>query len=175
MSEKMQVTSATGGGPATGLIIGDQISVNLVATKPDGTRMSAAGLFNHMGNAVTPDGKEEIGKPGLHVELLGGASQPEFPAKKYQELVESGQVEAAEDLKTAYEMELANWQDQGNLSLPDAIAAAALDWADRLHGVKTTDGDHPVVKPEQVVVKNVIREHKDQAGVFVVQLTPSWG
>lgn len=172
--EKMEVKG--GGGPASTLIVGDQISVNLVATKPDGTRMGASQLFDHMGNAVNADGTAIPGSQGLRVELLSGNAAPEFPSVKYQELVESGQTEAAEDLKTAYEMEVAAWQDQGNLSLPDAIANAALEWADRVHGVKTTDsGDHPVIKPEQVVVKNVVREHNSQPGVFTVQLTPSWG
>lgn len=172
----MKVTSTTGGGQAQSLIIGDQISVNLVATKPDGTRMGASALFNHMGNAINADGQEIPSTPGLDVTLLGGVAQPEFPAAKYQELIETGQREAAEDLKTAYEMELANWQDQGGLSLSDAIGNAALDWADRVHGVKTTDvGDAPFIKPEQVVVKTVNRENAQQPGVFIVQLTPSWG
>ena len=175
MEQNMKVSSTTGGGPATTLINGDQISVNLVATKPDGTRMGAAGLFNHMGNAVQADGTELPGQPGLRVELLSGAAQPEFPAARYQELMESGQREAAEDVKTAYEIELANWQEQGNMNLPDTISAAVLEWADRCHGVKTVDGDHPFVKPEQVVVKNVVRENATQPGVFIVQLTPSWG
>jgi hypothetical protein len=176
MSEQnMKVTSTTGGGPATTLVVGDQIAVNLVATKPDGSRMSASGLFNHMGEAVNADGKAVPGQPGLHIENLGGAAMPEFPSVKYQELVESGQMEAAEDLKTAYEMELSKWQEEGNLALPDGIANMVLEWADRVHGVKTTDGDHPVIKPEQVVVKNVIRENAQQPGVFTVQLTPSWG
>jgi hypothetical protein len=175
MSEQMKITSTNKGGPATTLIPGDQIAVNLVATKPDGSRMSAGGLFNHMGEPVDVDGKVQIGQAGLHIETLGGAAMPEFPAVKYQELLDSGQQEAAEDLKTAYELDLAKWQDEGNLSLPDGIANMVLDWAARVHNVHTTDGDHPVIKPDQVVVKNVIREKADQPGVFTVQLTPSWG
>lgn len=177
MSESnMKVTNEKGGGPATSLIIGDQISVNLVATKPDGTRMSAAGLFNHMGEAVSLDGKSIPGVPGLRIELMGSATaQPEFPAKKYQELVEQGSIEAAEDLKSAFELELSGWEDKGNVPLTDAIANLALEWAERTTGAKTTDGDHPVIKPEQVVVKSVIRENAQQPGVFIVQLTPAWG
>lgn len=176
MADNMEVTSAnTGKQVATSLIPGDQISINLVAQKPDGARMSAGGVFNHLGNAVDEKGQDIPGASGLDLTLLAGKAQPEFNMKKYQELVEQGSTEAAEDLKTAYEIELENFEDEGGLSLPDAIAAAALEWADRCHGVKTTDGDHPVIKPEQVVVRNVIRETSDQPGVFIVQLTPSWG
>lgn len=165
----------TGKQIATTLIPGDRIAVNLVATKPDGARMSAAGMFNHLGNAVDAEGKEKHGESGLRLELLSGNAAPEFPMAKYNELVESGQREAAEDLKDQYEIDRASWEEEGNVSLPDAIGNAALDWADRQHGVKTVDGDHPVIKPEQVVVKNAVRETPDQAVLFVVQLSPSWG
>lgn len=174
-NQEMKVTSSTGKVVATHLIEGDRISVNLVATKPDGARMSAGGLFNHLGNAVDEKGQEIPSTSGLDLTLLGGKAQPEFNTVKYQELVEQGSMEAAEDLKSAYEIEMENFDDEGGLSLPDAIANAALDWADRCHGVKTTDGDHPVVKPDQVVVRNVVRENAQDPGVFVVQITPSWG
>lgn len=172
----MEITNSnTGKQVATGLIVGDQIAVNLVATKPDGSRMAANGLFNHLGNAIDSEGKEKIGESGLRLELLSGNAAPEFPMMKYNELVETGQSEAAEDLKTQHEIDLAEWEAQGNQSLPDAIGNAALDWADRIHGVKTTDGDHPVIKPEQVVVKNAVRESSTDPVVFIVQLSPSWG
>lgn len=173
--QNMQVTSTNKPVVATTLIAGDQISVNLVATKPDGARMSAGGLFNHIGNAIQSDGKELPGISGLNIALLSGSAAPEFPAAKHQELIEQGSTEAAEDLVLQHEMDVAAWEEQGNKSLPDSIADAALDWADRVHGVKTTDGDHPVIKPESVVVKNVTRENAQQPGVFIVQLTPSWG
>lgn len=176
MSEEMKVTSSTTGKQlATSLIVGDQISVNLVASKPDGARMSAGGLFNHLGNAINEKGQEQPGVSGLDLSLLGGKAQPSFNMMKYQELIEQGSTEAAEDLKSAYELELESFEDEGGMSLPDAIAAAALEWADRCHGVKTTDGDHPVIKPDQVVVRNVVRENAEAPGVFIVQLTPSWG
>lgn len=165
----------TGKTIATSLIAGDRIAVNLVATKPDGSRMSAAGMFNHLGNAIDAEGKEKIGEPGLRIELLSGSAAPEFPLTRYNELVESGQREAAEDLKEQYEIDKSTWEDEGNQSLPDAIGNAALDWADRVHGVKTFDGDHPFIKPEQVVVKNAVRETPQQGVLFVVQLSPSWG
>lgn len=177
MADNMEVTSTNSGKSvvASTLIPGDQISVNLVATKPDGARMSAGGLFNHMGNAVDAQGKEVPGASGLNIALLSGTAAPEFNIVKYNELIEQGSTEAAEDLQLQHEMDVQAWEEQGNQSLPDSIAAAALDWADRVHGVKTTDGDHPVIKPESVVVKNVTRENAQQPGVFIVQLTPSWG
>lgn len=176
MSENMQVSSTSKKVVASTLIAGDQISVNLVAVKPGGERMSAGGLFNHLGNAIDAAGKEEIGKSGLDLTLLGGVAAPEFPKAKYDELIEQGSTEAAEDLVLQHEMDVKAWEEQGNQSLPDAIAAAALEWADRCHGVKSEDtGDHPFIKPEQVVVKNVVRENATQPGVFIVQLTPSWG
>ncbi len=177
MADKMEVTSSnTGKVVAQTLIPGDTISINLVASKPDGTRMNAGGLFNHLGNAVDEKGQDIPGSSGLDLSLLSGKAQPSFNVAKYQELIEQGSTEAAEDLKAAYEIEMENFEDEGNLSLTDAIAAAALEWADRCHGVKTEDsGDHPVIKPEQVVVRNVVRENAETPGVFIVQLTPSWG
>lgn len=165
-----------GGGPAQTLVVGDQIAVNLVATKPDGSRMSAAGLFNHMGEAIDASGKSLPNTPGLDVTLLGGKAMPEFPMAKYQELLEQGSVEAAEDLKAAYELDMQRAQEEGAQSLPDAIATAAFDWAHRCYGVQDHDsGDGPYIKPDQIVVKNVVREHAEQPGVFTVQITPSWG
>lgn len=171
----MQSKSASGGTVATHLIVGDQISVNLVASNPGGQRLSAAGLFNHMGEAIDAQGNAMPNSPGLDVTLLGGAAKPEFPMAKYQELVDQGSSEAAEDVQTAYELQVQSWEQEGNQSLEDSIATAALDWADRVYNVKTTDHDGPKIEPEQIVVKSVIRATPEQAGLFIVQLTPSWG
>lgn len=173
----MDITNAnTGRTVATTLIEGDRIAVNLVATKPNGERLSAAGMFNHLGNAVDGEGKEKIGEAGLRLELLSGNAAPEFPLTKYNQLVEDGSSEAAEDLKSQYEIDREAWEQEGNQSLPDAIGNAALDWAERVAGVKTFDaGDAPYIKPEQVIVKNAVRETPTTAVIFVVQLSPSWG
>ena len=163
-------------GPAQHLIDGDVITVNLVATKPDGSRLSAGGIFNHMGNAVQADGQSIPGAAGLDVSMLSGSAKPEFPMAKYQEFIKTGQMEAAEDLQAAHELDLENWQSEGNMSLEDCISAAALDWAKRTANVHTEDvGDAPYVRPEQIVVKGVTRSAPDEAGVFIVQITPSWG
>lgn len=175
---EQQKTQSTNGTPtvATHLIPGDRISVNLVASQPGGARMSVAESFDHMGNVVDVKGSPVPGKPGLRIELLSGNAAPEFPLAKYNELVESGQTEAAEDLKMQHELDLQAFEDEGNETLPDSIASAVLDWAERAHGVTQTDtGDHPFIRPDQVVVKNVVRQQSDEPGVFIVQLTPSWG
>jgi hypothetical protein len=161
---------------ATALIDGDDISVNLVAQSPDGKRISVAATFNHMGHQVDAvTGNIIAGGISLDLGLLSGTATPEFPLKKYNDLIESGQVEAAEDLKMAHELAVEEWQNQGNRSLPDAIGDAVLAWADAAHNVKQTDHDGPVIKPQDVVVKNVIRANETSPGTFVVTLTPSWG
>lgn len=176
MSEN-KIQSVAKPGPASHLINGDVITINLVATKPDGTRMAAGGVFNAMGEAVNAtDGKPIPGSASLDISMLSGSAKPSFNMKKYQELINQGSTEAAEDLQAAYEIELEEWSEQGNQSLEDCIAAAALDWAGRVHNVGTTDtGDGPYVKPEQIVVKGVNRATAEEAGVFIVQITPSWG
>ena len=162
--------------PAQALINGDTIQVNLAATKPDGARMSAGGMFNHLGEAIDVKGASQVGQPGLDVSLLSGSAKPEFPLAKYNELIAQGSREAAEDIQAQYEIDLEAWTNEGNTAIEDAIAAAALDWAFRVHGVTQTDtGDNPYIKPEQVVVKSVFRSHENEPGIFTVQLTPAWG
>lgn len=161
---------------ATELINGDIIAVTLVAQEPGGNRLSVSATFNHLGEAIDAASKQSLpGVPGLDLGLLSGTAAPEFPMAKYQELVNTGQVEAAEDLKTAHEMAVEAWEQEGNQSLPDAIGTATLSWAEKVHNVHTTDGNWPVIKPDQVVVRNVVRNTPSESAVFVVQLTPVWG
>jgi hypothetical protein len=159
------------------LIPGDLIAVNLVAVNPhaEGQRMAVNATFDHLGNPLDADGKPKLGIPSLDLALLSGNAAPEFPMVKYNELIESGQTEAAEDVKFAYEQEVENWKKGGNLPIQDAIGHAVLAWAQKAHNVSTTDHDGPVIKPEQVVVKSVVRNHDAEPGIFIVQLTPSWG
>ena len=170
-----KTTTQAKAGIATTLVPGDVIAVNLVANGEGGERLSVAQTFNQLGNAVDGKGQEIPSTPGLKLELLQGQAAPEFPMAKYNELIETGQVEAAEDLKAAHEMEVEAFESDGGMTLPDAIGKAALDWADRVHGVKTHDGPHPWISPDQVVVKNVYRNAVDEPGVFIVQLNPVWG
>lgn len=178
MSEEQKTASAKYSTPkvATRLIPNDEISVNLVAQEPDGQRIAVSATFNHMGEPINAATKQAIyGDEALDLSKLSGSAAPEFPMLKYQELVESGQVEAAEDLKTAHTLEVEAWENKGNRTLPDSIVDAILDWAARAHNVSTEDHNGPVIKPEQIVVKNVVRQSEDQPGIFAVSLNPQWG
>lgn len=161
---------------ATELIVGDRIEVVLAAQHGgSGERKAVAQSFNHLGEAVDVQGKSLPGTIGLELAMLSGAAAPEFPLAKYQELIATGQIEGAEDLKEQYQMALEQFESGGGLTIEDRIGNSALDWADKAHGVKQIDGNHFVIKPDQVAVRGFQRSTPEQPGIFTVQLTPVWG
>jgi hypothetical protein len=164
---------------ATHLIPGDQIFVNLVATRPNGSRLAVQAFFDHTGKEV-----DALGNPaprGAQLVLAGGAGgaagRPEFNAAAYSNLLQQGKVQAAEAMKIQYEIELAEFETQGGAaSITDVIRNAVLAWASKEYDISQKDrGDGFVIKPEQVLVKNVMRAAANTPGIFAVQLTPAWG
>jgi hypothetical protein len=162
---------------ATSLIPGDQIFVNLVATRPNGSRLAVQAFFNDKGQETEALGAIKHNGAQLVLANAGGEGRPVFNVQAYTNLLQQGKGQAAEAMKIQYEIELAEFETAGGAaSITDTIRNAVLAWAKKEYDVQDRDrGDGFVIKPEQVLVKNVMRAAPDAPGIFAVQLTPAWG
>jgi hypothetical protein len=163
---------------AANLIPGDQIFVNLVATRPNGSRLAVQAFFDHTGKEVDALGAPAARGAQLVLAGAGGVEgRPVFNAAAYTNLLQQGKVQAADAMKIQYEIELAEFETAGGAaSLTDVIRNAVLGWACKEYDISQKDrGEGFVIKPEQVLVKNVVRATPNTPGIFAVQLTPAWG
>lgn len=171
---------AKNGTLAETLLPDDLIIVTLAAVEggPSGNRIAISAQFNGAGAEVDATRVPIQGGYQLQGLSTGGQAQPKFPEQEFMESIKkNGGVPSGESMQIQkdYEAALAAWEGSGNKSLPEAIAAAVLQFAEARAGVKTVDGPHPFINPDQVTVRPAYRESATTPVVFSVTLAPVWG
>lgn len=162
------------------LLPDDLIVVTLAAVEggPTGNRIAISAQFNGLGQEV--DATRVPVQGGFQLEGIStsGGTAPKFDEAGFMAAIKAnGGIPGGDALKIQqeYEAALAAWEGSGNKSLPEAIAAAVLKFAEARAGVKTVDGPHPYINPDQVTVRPAYRESETTPVVFSVTLAPVWG
>lgn len=155
------------------LVSGDQIIVNLTATRPDGSRLAVGHTFNAQGQQINAAGTP-IGGRSLNVNA-GTSAEPEFDHVRFTRLVKENLKQEADMLSVAYKTAVDVFRLAGGGTLQDRLANAVMEFCKAEYNVSTEDHDGPVIRPEQIVVKPVFRNNSFDAGVFIVMLSPTWG
>lgn len=164
---------------ATTIVPGDQILVTLTAEKRDKSRVALSYAFNHEGRQVDNKGNV-IG--GRSLELFQGTSEdePVFPAEEYAAALVRGRQAGNNDgeadrIIADFKDQMEAYQSSGGAPQSDRIGTAIFSFLEAEAGVKATDHDGLVLKPEEVVVRAPVRRSQDEPGLWVVQLAPTWG
>lgn len=176
----MEQTATRAGGAAmaqptrgTSLVPGDRIVVTLTATKPNKERISISEVFDHNGVNID-NGGVPTGRGSLEFVAAGGA-EPAFPLAAYKEALKAENEDTASSLVKTYRTQLENFQRTGGSTMSERIGSAVFAWLGKTHGVSEAEGDHLILKRENVVAKAPIRASQDEPGVWLLQLAPTWG
>lgn len=158
---------------ATSLVPGDRIVVTLTATKPNKERVSISEVFDNTGANINNDGTP-TGRGSLQFVAAQGA-EPTFPLEAYKTALKDQHEDDAATLVKTYRTALEGFQRTGGSTMAERIASAVFSWLGKTHGVSEADGDHLILKRENVVAKAPIRASQDEPGVWLLQLAPTWG
>jgi hypothetical protein len=161
---------------ATALQPNDRIIVTLAAVQggKGGQRIPISVSFNGNGQQIDAMGYTmPYGTPGLTV-LGGSKPAPVFPEAEYQRAVQFNDRTSANKIVERHQLAVSQWENSGDKSLQDRIGEAVLTFLEKNHGIKQTDGEHPVLKREDLTVKPAYRDGTNPV-VFTVQATPIWG
>lgn len=135
--------------------------------------------FNGDGKLLNPDGTVSMTGPHLDwpSQTAGGGAAPKFDEVAFMTLQRSGKRDEAQKMADAYlaaqeEYERAGGATSG--SLAQVAISRVLTYLTKHYGVRTTDGDGPVVDPKNVICRPAYREG-DEPVKLVIQLAPVWG
>jgi hypothetical protein len=158
----------------------DIIMVNVVGT--NGTtrhQKTIAEKFNGAGNILNQDGQIDGTRKDVLRNLPNGATvskAPDFPTSQFLAAQAKGAagIEEIKAIQIAYAEQFAAWEKSnggGNENLQ--VAKAVLDYAKEFHGFQETDGDHFVMKLENLDV--VTTTLNDGRTLFTVGGTAVFG
>ncbi len=174
----MDNAQAVGGGIAgltlaTEIIPGDQISVVLTGTDGNGIRQGFTYTFNAEGHQINPVTGELLGGPAL-VLAGGGGDEPVFDVESYKKCLTENLYDGAADISRDFQEEFKAWQGTGGNLTVDALRNSVLTFMQTAHNVKSEDHTGFVIKENQVQVRAPARQGA-AAGLWVVQMAPTWG
>lgn len=177
-----QQTQAPQGAAAvrgTGLVSGDQILVTLTAEKPGGERVSISNVFDSQGQQIDNSGKL-IGGRSLDFGTTPKGTEPVFPQDAYAQALKDAQASGKNDgtadrIIASYKDQMEEYANQGGAPATERLGGAIFRFLEQEHGVKSTDHAGLILKPEDVQVRAPARRNAEEPGVWLVQLTPTWG
>jgi hypothetical protein len=155
----------------------DLIRINVTGTNGSTRKQSTISrVFDGAGNKLTDQGQVDGSSNEKLVNLPGdGASSlPPFPADEFQKALAAGDVESVKKIQLAYAERVAEFEAQsggGNESLQ--LAKAVLEYAKKYHNFHEEDGNHFVMKLENLDVSKMTL--KDQRTMYTVQGTAVFG
>lgn len=117
--------------------------------------------FNSDGSAIDAQGNLQSGVPALDLSLLNVSAQPpEFPQVAWQAAMASGDGPAMEELLATHQEAFAAYQSSvGGGAIELQLAKLAHGYVKQHHGFQEEDGDHFVLKQDDMDV--VIAELAD--------------
>ena len=104
----------------------------------------------------------------------GGGDEPVFDAEAYRQAAIDNRYDDTADITREFQEAVEAWQNSGGSLTVDALREAVLAFMASEHNVQSTDGSHFVIKPEQVQVRAPGRLGTE-AGLWVIQMAPTWG
>lgn len=167
---------------ATDLRLGDKIIVNIAAVKGGegkGVRLPVGITFNGLGQQLNPDGSVSRAA-GLRVPGAAAGAAPVFDERGFNQATAAGDrreadriAQAYADASDAFDRAQGGAGGQGG-TLGQRIGNAVVQFVCDNYGAKETEGDHVIVRREEIIVKPVHR-YNDAPVVFLVQMAPVWG
>lgn len=162
-------------GLANGLIEGDRILVTLTAKKPDGSRIGISKVFDWQGKRIDNAGSPIEGQALNFGANTGTEQEPTFDVEAFRTHLIAGRTAEANAMSSSYQQALVGYKRTGGATWAERIGLAVYANLQSEDGVKSTDGPHLVLRPEQVRAKMPFRSSPTEAGVVLVQLAPTWG
>lgn len=164
---------------ATQFVDGDEILVTLTAEKPGGERIALSYAFNTEGAQINNKGDTIEGR-SLDLGGTPEGEEPQFPSEEYRAALKAGRESGENDgeadrIIANYKDEMSRYQASGGAPLTQRIASGVFGFIKAEHGVQENDHNGLVLKQDEVVVRAPVRREATEAGLWVVQLAPTWG